>query len=147
MLLKRILVSLSTLFLILLFVMPVSAQLQSVVKFKGVEIPYNLKHEDTLIEIDKYDFEIFVLEHDAQKLFFLGIKKGKKVLCHIPGERLQYETEFLMELDKDPNIPDKSTLDMRIAPQEKSVIFIFEAGKRAGAYSYEKIRFKIEYIL
>lgn len=147
MLLKRILVSLSILFLILLFVMPVSAQLQSVVKFKGVEIPYNLKYEDTLIEKDKYDFEIFVLAHDSQLLFFLGIKKGKKVLCHIPGERLQYETEFLMELDKDPNIPEKSTLDMRIAPQEKSVIFIFEAGKRAGAYSYEKIRFKIEYVL
>lgn len=137
---KRIVADLLIIFLILCC--PAFAQMKSLYKFKGVQIPFNLKHKDLIIQKDTYDFEF--LRHPTQPIFYLKIKKGRKTLCQLQGERLEYEgAEW--EYMKDPDIPKNPRMRMKKNLEKKVVYIIFETGKNTEIYPLIKTRFKLEY--
>ena len=122
-------------FLVSLLSMPAIAQWEDVTNFKDVQIPFNLKHNDKIIKKGKYQVEI--LKHTAQTVYYLRIKKGSKKLCLVPGEYLQYRDES--------EVPEKPKLRMRRNTAEKLLYIIFESGTITWKYPKIKIRFKIEY--
>ena len=122
-------------FLVSLLSMPAIAQWEDVTNFKDVQIPSNLKHNDKIIKKGKYQVEI--LKHTAQTVYYLRIKKGSKKLCLVPGEYLQYRDES--------EVPEKPKLRMRRNTAERLLYIIFESGTITWKYPKIKIRFKIEY--
>jgi hypothetical protein len=136
-----------SIFLIGLFVYPAIAQIRTVHKFKKVDIPFNLKHENLTLKKDRYDFEIIV--HRTLQVWNLRIMKKGKVLCMLPGEVLR---------DRPPgahgeemsDVPEEPTLKIKRIPAKKMVYIIFETGKMETGTEllpYHKIRFKMEYEL
>jgi len=123
-------------FLFLLLASPTLAQLRVVCIFKGVEIPSKLKVKDTVLEKSKYDLE--VVKNPNMPVFYLRVKKDKKVLCLIEGERLSYDPYDL------PNIPDKATLKIKKNTEEGVFFFIVETG-RISRFRFCKLRFKMHY--
>ncbi|UCC39896.1 MAG: hypothetical protein JSV96_00065 [Candidatus Aminicenantes bacterium] len=111
--------------------------------FKGVEISFKMKHDDSIIEKGKYDFEF--LKHQTQLSFYLRIKKKRKAVCVIRGEELAYKSSDYYEKSIDPNIPEQAKLKFLKNPKGGIVDIIFESGKRAIAYPCVKLRFRMEY--
>ena len=122
---------------------PAIAQMKKICIFKGVEISFNLKHDDSIIEKGKYDFEF--LKHQTQVSFYLRIKKKRKAVCLIQGEELAYKSSGYYERSEDPNIPEQAKLRFLKNPKKGIVDILFESGKRAIAYPYVKLRFRMEY--
>jgi hypothetical protein len=122
---------------------PAIAQYKKISEFSGVEIPFNLKHENIVIKKGKYD--LVVLKHQTQQVFYLRIKEKKKILCNVPGEELNYESSSYAQLLNDPNIPYDSKMKFSKIPEEKIVDIIFESGKKNPIYPYIKLRFRMEY--
>jgi len=112
-------------------------------EFKGVMIPFNLKHKDSIIKKGKYDFVFFKLDGD----FLLRIiGKGKPAYLVSGGERLDYKASHLItELHADPRIPEKPTLNIKRNPALKIAYIIFESGKKSVVYPFLRIRFKMDY--
>lgn len=133
---KRNFVNLLRVLLIMFLICPLIAQ-KSVYKFKGVNIPFKLKHKDTVFDKGKYDFEI--VKFPTQVIFYLKIKKGRKNLCLIPGERL---TRLEFEMNK---IPAKPKLVIKKNPEEKMVYITFESGTLTVIFPGIRIRWKMEY--
>ena len=131
-------------FLVIFLVSPLKSQMISICKFEGVNIPYNLKHDDATIEKGKYDIEIFISDVRSGKLFYLRINKEKKSLCMLTGEELEYDKTMPKELLSDPNIPDDPILRMKRHPITKMFYFIYESGKKNWMYPLRKMRFKIQ---
>lgn len=127
-------VILCALFISVLF-LPALAQWEDVTSFKDVQVPFDLKYEDTIIKKGKYEVE--VLKHTGQIAYYLRIKKGSKGLCLVNGEYLQYRDET--------EIPEKPTLRMRRNPEEKMLYIIIETGTITWQYPKVKVRFKMEY--
>jgi hypothetical protein len=123
---------------------PAIAQMKKICIFKGVEISFNLKHDDSKIEKGKYDFEFF--KHQTQLSFYLRIKKKRKAICIVRGEQLAYESSgYYYEQSEDPNIPEQAKLKFLKNPKEGIVDILFESGKRSIAYPNIKLRFRMEY--
>jgi hypothetical protein len=136
---KNNLTKLFAVMLTMCLVCPLLAQ-KSVNKFKDVDIPFNMKHEDTVIEKGKYEFE--VLKYPTQVIFYLSIKKKRgQNLCLIPGERLKYSNEEIEE----GKIPKKSKLSFKRIPVRKQVYIIYEAGSKTAIFPLIKIRWILEY--
>ncbi len=133
---KRNFVNILRVLLIMFLICPLIAQ-KSVYKFKGVNIPFKLKHKDTVFDKGKYDFEI--LKFPTQVIFYLKIKKGRKNLCLIPGERL---TRLEFEMNE---IPAKPQLVIKKNPEEKMVYITFESGTLTVIFPCIRIRWKMEY--
>jgi len=132
---------------IILLVHPALTQPIGVATFKGVKTKFPLKYGDTLIKKGTYEFEISVIVTGSQKsVFYLRIKEKGKTLCDIPGDNLEYSSKFLGILNDDPNIPDKPTIKIKKYPVNNMANVIFESGKKARAYPYSKVRFKMEYV-
>jgi hypothetical protein len=129
----------------MLVLFPAYAQLQSLFEFEDVNIPFDLKYEDLIIKSGKYDLEFF--KHGEGQVFYLKIKKDNKTICLVSGgERVRYKNQSSLGLLlKDPDIPDDCRLKIKRNPALKIAYIIFETGKRAMAYPYYKIRFKIGY--
>lgn len=142
---KRIFVCMCGIFLVSVFLCPLVGQMKGM-KFRGIEIPYTLKHEDVVIEKGKYDLEVTMPDTSGIRIFYLRILKGNEALCIIEARKLHYQTEKVSELHKDPNIPDKPRLTMRRVKALKKLYIIFESGKHAPDYPFEKLRFEIDYI-
>lgn len=140
---KRICVIFLGIFLIIILFSPAKATMKKLGEFKGVIIPFNLKHEDSIVEKGKYDFQFFKLDGD----FLLRIIKKGKPACLIPGgKRLDYETQGLIALlEADPEIPEKPKLNIKRNPALKIAYIIFESGKKNVIYPFLKIRFEMEY--
>ena len=83
MFLKRIFVFFLRISLVMILLFPAFAQMKRVYKFKGVEIPFNLKYKDSVFKKGKYDLEF--LKQTAQPVYHLRIIKRGKKLCLIPG--------------------------------------------------------------
>jgi len=115
-------------------------------KFRGVNIPYTLKHNDVVIEKGKYDLEVTMPATTGIRIFYLRILKKKEALCIIEARKMHYKTEVVSELHKDPNIPDKPQLTMRKVKALKKIYIYFESGKNSPNYPFEKLRFEIDYI-
>jgi hypothetical protein len=120
------------------------AQRQPLSKFKGVETPFKLIYGDTVIEKGVYDFEFSVMVVGSQILFYLSIKKDKKIICEAKGERFKYGTDFIPTLIDDPKIPKKPSLTFKIIPEEKTFVYIFETGKE-GRFDLERTKFFFKY--
>lgn len=144
MLMKKISLSLLSIFLILSLFVPAKAQMQTLGEFEGVEIPVNLKHEDTLVQKGKYDLEF--IKH-GQNAYYLKFKKKNKTVCLITGgERVLYKNQgneaLLLE---DPDIPVNARFKMKRNPALKIAYIIFETGKHTQICRFYKIRFKLNY--
>lgn len=123
-------------FLFLLLASPTLAQLIVICRFKGVEIPYKLIVKDTVLEKSKYNLE--AVKNPNAPIYYLRVKKGKKVLCLIEGEHLSYDASEL------PKIPDSPTLKINKNTEERVFYFIVETGK-ASSFPLCKLRFKMHY--
>ena len=130
-----------TVILVLLLACPIFAQYVDLGKFKGVEIPLRLKFHDTVLEKGTYDLE--ALKNRTSPMCYLRIKKGKKILCFIEGERLDYELAGAQKMS-DSSIPDKPTLKMKKDSKEKIFYFFVETGKSAS-FPFLKLKFKMDY--
>ncbi len=128
------------LFVLLLLPPDVTAQMKSVYKFKNLQIPFDLKHNDSTFNKSKYDIEIL----RQQTTWYLRLIKNRKFLCTIIGTSLEYENKGTDKLE-DPDIPDKPTLKMKKLPEENVLEIIFETGKKANLYPFCKVSFKIGY--
>jgi hypothetical protein len=136
------------LFIVILSVLafhPVFAQMQSLKEFKNVDIPFNLKFEDLILESGKYTLEF--IKHGMGDVFYLRVKKKNKTICLIPkGERVKYKDQSsYFDLMDDPDIPDKPKLNIKRNPALKIAYIIFETGKKSKLHPFLKIRFKLEY--
>jgi len=123
-------------FLASLVCLPAFSQWEDVCHFKSVQIPFNLKCEDTIVQKGKYD--LIIIKHTGQGLYYLRIKKKRERLCLISGETIPY-VDF-------EEIPEKPKLRMRRNTAEKMLHIIFESGTITWKYSNVKVRFKIEYV-
>lgn len=128
----------------MLSISPVSAQMQTLIEFEDVKIPYELQYEDTVIKSGKYDLEF--LKHGPNQVFYLKIRKKNKTICLISGgEKVNYKNQGALDLlMDDPDIPDDHRLNIKRNPALKIVYVILETGKRARIYPFTKIRFKIK---
>jgi len=141
--LKRIFGYILIFFLIMHLFSPAVAQMKEIFKFKEVYIPFNLKHDNSIIKKGKYDFEF--RKDPIQHLYYLRIKTKRKTLCMIKGEELNYESSGYYEKLADPNIPEECKLKFQRIPDEGIVNIIFESGKRIRVYPCIKIKFRMEY--
>ena len=91
-----------------------------------------MKHEDKLLEKGTYDFE--VIKDMNQQLIHLRIKKKRKTICSVPGEKQRYRDLDIGALMSDPNIPDDPKLRFQRVPAKKVVNIIFESGKRINIH-------------
>ncbi len=123
-------------FLLSLLSSPAFSQWEDVCRFKAVQIPFDLKCKDTMLPKGKYD--LIVIKHTGQGLYYLRIKKRREKLCLISGETIPY-IDF-------EEIPEKPKLRMRRNPVENMLHIIFESGTITWKYSNVKARFKIEYL-
>ena len=140
---KRMLESILGMFLIFFFAFPMLAQMRDICNFKGVEIPCQLLFKDIVLEKGQYDLDVMKNPNPSQQQYFLRIKKGKKILCLIEGERV-YSEALDRERRIDPNYPEKARLKMKKNPEEKVFYFTVETGKRSRA-PYLLLRFKMDY--
>lgn len=139
---KRIQLSLLTGFLIFLLFSPASAQWRKVSKFKGVGVPFNMKHKDLVMEKGKYDFEIW--NNRSLRIFQLKIIKKGKTLCALPGKVLRDKLPGARGQEME-EVPDEPTLKMKRIPAKNIVHIIFEKGKLAEVYPGYVIRFELGY--
>jgi len=122
-------------FLVLFLYSPAHSQLIDLCTFKGVQIPYNLSYQDTIIEKGTYDLE--ALKNPTTPSCYLRFKKGKQVVCLIEGERLNFDPT-------DPSIPDKPTLKFKRNAEEKKLLITVETGKAHRRFPNIKLRFTLE---
>lgn len=139
---NRILVSLLSIFLILSLFCPATAQMRKISKFKKVEIPFNLKHEDSIFEQGKFDFEI--LSHRSLNMFQLKIIKSGDTLCILSGKILREICPGARGEEKN-EVPDDPTLKMKRIPAKKILYIIFDNGKLTEVFPCLMLRFKMEY--
>lgn len=133
---KRIHVNLLRILLIMILLCPAIAQMKLICEFKDVEIQFNLKHEDSIFEKGKYDFELLRMGN----VFYLRIKKKEKPICLIPGgKKLKYESF------SDPDIPERAKFTIKRNPALKIAYIIFEPGSQHPDYPFIKVRFNLEY--
>ncbi len=146
MIIKINLAAFLSILLVLFLSSPSFAQIQELMEFKDVKIPWTLKYEDIVIEKGKCDL-VFLRHGTNTRLFYLKIKKRGKTICLIPkGERVAYKDQGnLLTLKNDPEIPKNSKLQIIRNPALKIVYLIFESGKHAAICALHKIRFKVEY--
>lgn len=141
MLFKQLFKKLLKVFLIMLLTSPSFAQLKDLGRFKGIALPYRLKYHDVVIEKGIYDLE--ALKNPTTPMCYLRIKKGRRVICLVEGERLDYEVRAGDRMT-DPSIPDSCTLKMKKNPEEKVLYFVVETG-RSSRFPFLLLRFKLEY--
>jgi len=127
--------------MILVLAGPTAAQLIEISKFKGIEIPYTLKHEDKVLEKGRYDLE--AVKNQNSPSYYLRFKQKGKVICLVQGEQLTVEARAGARLT-DKSIPDNPRLKMKKNAEEKILIFTVETGRRSR-FPFNLLRFKMEY--
>lgn len=142
MVLKKPLMNFLIIFLILILFCPVMAQFRRIHIFKNVEVPFNLKHEDSVYEKGKYDFEIQA--YRSLNLFTLRLIKKGKALCTLDGKILRDDSPGVRG-EKMEEVPDEPTLKMHRIPANKIVNITIETGKLAKIFPYYVLRFQMEY--
>jgi len=142
--LRKVLASCSLiLILTLLFAVLVMAQMNPVGRFKGVNIPVNLKIKDKILEKGVYDLDF--LRTSSPILYFVRIMKSGKILDLVQGEEWPYGTGIVSDIADNRDIPDKPTLKMAKNTDEKLFIVIFESGRWTGKYPMVRAKYKIQY--
>lgn len=142
MLIKKILSSFLSLLLIMAFSHHAFAQMKKVHKFKKVNIPFNIKCDDTIIEKGQYDIEIFA--YRAVRQWSLKILKGGNTLCILNGQILRDECPGARGQEME-EVPEETTLKMSRIPAKQILNIIFEAGRMTQFYTCYKVIFQTEY--
>lgn len=128
-----------------LAVCSVRAETERVSIFRGVDIPFDFKSGDVVVEQGKYDLEIHFSKVDTNYLYVLRFLRKGKQLYDIAGQRIEYQALTIQDLMKDPKIPKEPTIRIRKLPMGNLVDFIYESGK-IGNMPFEKAFFRVEQI-
>lgn len=139
---KKIFLILMTVFFFLLLFSPAIADWRTVQIFKKVDVPFDMKHEDLVMEKGKFDFEI--LSERSLNIFQLKIYKKGKSLCAVPGKVLRDGLPGARGEEME-EVPEEPTLQMKRIPVKKAVYIIFETGKLTEMFPGFVIRFELEY--
>jgi hypothetical protein len=121
------------------------AETERISIFRGIEIPFDFKSGDIVVEQGKYDLEIYYSKVDTNFLYFLRFMRKGRFLYEIPGQRIEYQATTIQELREDPKIPKEPTIRIKKMPSSNLVDFIFESGK-TGNMPFEKAFFRVEQI-
>lgn len=121
------------------------AEMQRLSIFRGVDIPFDFRAGDTVVEHGKYDLEVHISKVDTNYLYVLKFMRKGKTLYDIPGQRIEYQAVTMQDLAKDPKIPKEPTIRIRKLPMGNLVDFIYESGK-TGNMPFEKAYFRVEQI-
>ncbi len=128
-----------------LAVCSVRAEAERVSIFRGVDVPFDFKSGEVVVEQGKYDLEIHFSKVDTNFLYVLRFLKKGKQLYDIAGQRIEYQALTIQDLMKDPKIPNEPTIRIRKLPMGNLVDFIYESGK-VGNMPFEKAFFRVEQI-
>jgi hypothetical protein len=115
---------------------PAAGPMDSIYRFKGVEIPLTLKIDGAILEKGTYDLEF--LRTPSPLFYYLKIMKKGKILHVVQGEEFAYPTDAR-------DIPPNPTLKMTKNVMRKSLIMIFESGRRALLYPLLRARFELPF--
>jgi hypothetical protein len=121
------------------------AETQRISIFRGVDIPFDFKSGDIVVDQGKYDLDVHFSKVDTIYLYLLKFMRKGKVLYEISGQRIEYQAQTISELSRDPKIPKEPTIRIRKLPGGNLVDFIFESGK-TGNMPFEKAFFRVEQI-
>ena len=121
------------------------AETQRISVFRGVDIPFDFKSGDIVVDQGKYDLEIHFSKVDTNFLYLLKFMRKGKTLYEISGQRIEYQAQTITALAQDPKIPKEPTIRIRKLPGGNLVDFIFESGK-IGNMPFEKAFFRVEQI-
>ena len=121
------------------------AETQRISVFRGVDIPFDFKSGDIVVDQGKYDLEIHFSKVDTNFLYLLKFLRKGKNLYEISGQRIEYQAQTITALAQDPKIPKEPTIRIRKLPGGNLVDFIFESGK-TGNMPFEKAFFRVEQI-
>ena len=143
MLFNKVFLNFLKIFLVLFLLNPCFAQLATFCIYQGVEIPYRLIYQNTTIEKGKYDLE--VMRPRTTPMYYLRIKKGKKILCQILGDRYDYPEMTYSERTMGPAIPDQCTLQMKKDPEKRVFYFTVHSGRKNSLFPYLLLKFKVKY--
>ncbi len=121
------------------------AETERISIFKGVDIPFDFKSGDIVVDQGKYDLEIRFSKVDTNFLYVLRFLRKGKQLYDIAGQRIEYQALTIQDLMKDPKIPKEPTIRIRKLPMGNLVDFIYESGK-IGNMPFEKAFFRVEQI-
>lgn len=113
--------------------------------FRGVDIPFDFKSGDIVVDHGKYDLEIHFSKVDTNFLYILKFLRKGKQLYDIAGQRIESQALTIQELLKDPGIPKEPTIRIRKLPGGNLIDFIYESGK-TGDMPFEKAFFRVEQI-
>ncbi len=113
--------------------------------FRGVDIPFDFKSGDVVVDHGTYDLEIHFSKVDTNFLYILKFLRKGKQLYDIAGQRIEYQALTIQELLKDPRIPKEPTIRIRKLPGGNLIDFIYESGK-TGDMPFEKAFFRVEQI-
>jgi len=139
---EKISQNLLAVFLVFLIFSQAGADWRTVQKFKKVDVPFDMKHEDLVMEKGQFDFEI--LCERSLNIFQLKIYKKGKSLCAITGKVLRDKLPGARGEEME-EVPDEPTLQMKRIPVKKAVYIIFETGKQTEMFPGFVIRFELEY--
>lgn len=123
----------------------VRAETERISLFRGVDIPFDFKSGDIVVNQGKYDLEIHLSKVDTNFLYILKFLRKGKQLYDIPGQRIEYQAQTIQDLIKDPNIPNEPTIRIRKLPGGNLIDLIYESGK-IGNMPFEKAFFRVEQI-
>jgi len=121
------------------------AETQRISIFRGVDIPFDFKSGDIVVDQGKYDLDVHFSKVDTNYLYLLKFMRKGKVLYEISGQRIEYQAQTITDLARDPKIPKEPTIRIRKLPGGNLVDFIFESGK-TGNMPFEKAFFRVEQI-
>lgn len=140
--LKKVFIILMGIFIITALSHHASAQMKKIKKFKNVNIPFNLKCDDIIIEKGQYDLEIWA--YRAVRQWSLKIIKKGETLCIVSGKILRDECPGARGQESE-EIPEDPTLKMSRIPALQIFNIIFETGKLTQYYTCYRVRFQLEY--
>jgi len=121
---------------------PAGAQMNSIYKFKGVNVPVSVKSGDKVLAKGTYDLE-FVRSQSA-KLYFLRILKGGKILGTFQGEEWPYSVS-MADLARGSEVPKKPTLKMSLNRADKLLALVFESGMHTVNYPQLRAKFALPF--
>ena len=121
------------------------AETQRISIFRGVDIPFDFKSGDIVVDQGKYDLDVHFSKVDTNYLYLLKFMRKGKVLYEISGQRIEYQAQTITDLARDPKIPKEPTIRIRKLPGGNLADFIFESGK-TGNFPFEKAFFRVEQI-
>jgi hypothetical protein len=120
------------------------AQLSPIYRFKGAQLPLNLKVQDKILEKGVYDLDF--VRTGSPVLYFVRFMKRGKILGMVQGEELPYANGLISDVAADKTIPVSPTLKMNIDRDKKLLRLVFESGRHSVNYPMIRARFELPFV-